>query len=189
MLRKTSSILFVMLLGLVAVVPAFADQPDNVGGGLGNKAPDFSAGVYADGETWGTKGTTSLPAPNDDNQQSWRCRAPSLHRQKLYDIISSLETVCLDGGVCGHSFLWEKHCGAAVESLPAQIPGKQPGLGTRCWPCSTRLVHRPSYCRPRVAVLPARPLFPQIDPIAHQSPRSRTWPRNENPIATLVCSS
>jgi hypothetical protein len=71
MLRKTSSILFVVLLGLIAAVPAFADQPDNVGGGLGNKAPDFSAGVYADGETWGTKGTTSLPAPNDSNQQSF----------------------------------------------------------------------------------------------------------------------
>jgi hypothetical protein len=66
-----SSILFVVVLGLVAAVPAFAGQPDNVGGGLGNKAPDFAAGVYADGETWGTKGTTSLPAPNDNNQQSF----------------------------------------------------------------------------------------------------------------------
>lgn len=71
MLRKMSSILFVVVLGLVAAVPAFAGQPDNVGGGLGNKAPDFAAGVYADGETWGTKGTTSLPAPNDNNQQSF----------------------------------------------------------------------------------------------------------------------
>ncbi len=71
MLRKTSSILFVVLLALIAAVPAFADQPDHVGGGLGNKAPDFGAGVYADGQTWGTKGTTSLPAPNDNNQQSF----------------------------------------------------------------------------------------------------------------------
>ena len=71
MLRKTSSILFVVLLGLMAAIPAFADQPDHVGGGLGNKAPDFGAGVYADGQTWGTKGTTSLPAPNDNNQQSF----------------------------------------------------------------------------------------------------------------------
>jgi hypothetical protein len=71
MLRKTNSILFVVLLVLVAAVPAFADQPDHVGGGLGNKAPDFSAGVYADGQTWGTKGTTSLPAPNDNNQGSF----------------------------------------------------------------------------------------------------------------------
>jgi hypothetical protein len=71
MWRKTSSILFIVVLGLVAAVPAFAGQPDNVGGGLGNKAPDFGAGVYADGETWGTKGTTSLPAPNGSNQQSF----------------------------------------------------------------------------------------------------------------------
>jgi hypothetical protein len=71
MWRKTSSILFIVVLGLVAAVPAFAGQPDNVGGGLGNKAPDFGVGVYADGETWGTKGTTSLPAPNGSNQQSF----------------------------------------------------------------------------------------------------------------------
>jgi len=71
MLRKASLILFVVVLSLVVAVPAFADQPDNVGGGLGNKAPDFSAGVFADGEAWGTKGTTSLPAPNDNNNQSF----------------------------------------------------------------------------------------------------------------------
>jgi hypothetical protein len=33
--------------------------------------PDFSAGVYADGEAWGTKATTSLPAPNGKNNQSF----------------------------------------------------------------------------------------------------------------------
>ena len=71
MLRKTSLIMFVMALSLIVAVPAFADQPDSVGGGLGNKAPNFSAGVYADGEAWGTKGTTTLPAPNENNQQSY----------------------------------------------------------------------------------------------------------------------
>lgn len=71
MLRRFSFGLFVVALSLMVAVPAFADQPDNVGGGLGNKAPDFSAGVYADGETWGTKGTTTLPAPNDNNEQSF----------------------------------------------------------------------------------------------------------------------
>jgi hypothetical protein len=71
MFRKTSLIMFVVVLSLVVAVPAVADKPDNVGGGLGNKAPDFSAGVYADGEAWGTKGTTSLPAPNGKNDQSF----------------------------------------------------------------------------------------------------------------------
>lgn len=71
MLRRVSLFTFVVVLSLIVAVPAFADQPDNVGGGLGNKAPDFSAGVYADGEAWGTKGTTSLPAPNEKNEQSF----------------------------------------------------------------------------------------------------------------------
>ena len=71
MLRKISLIIFVMALSLSVAVPAFAAPPHPVGGGLGNKAPDFSAGVYADDEAWGTKGTTSLPAPNEHNQQSY----------------------------------------------------------------------------------------------------------------------
>ena len=33
--------------------------------------PNFSAGVYADGKAWGTKATTSLPAPNGKNNQSF----------------------------------------------------------------------------------------------------------------------
>jgi hypothetical protein len=71
MLRRVSLLTFVVVLSLMVAVPAFADQPDNVGGGLGNKAPDFSAGVFADGEAWGTKGTTSLPGPNGKNNQSF----------------------------------------------------------------------------------------------------------------------
>ena len=71
MSRKTVSLLFLVVLGLLIAVPVFADQPAHVGGGLGNKAPDFSAGVYADGKAWGTKGTTSLPAPSDTNAQSF----------------------------------------------------------------------------------------------------------------------
>jgi hypothetical protein len=59
MLRKTSSILLLVVLSLVVAVPALAD------------APNFSAAVYADGTAWGTKGTTSLPAPNAYNAQSY----------------------------------------------------------------------------------------------------------------------
>jgi hypothetical protein len=34
-------------------------------------APSFGSQLYADGETWGTKGTTVLPAPNEHNLQSF----------------------------------------------------------------------------------------------------------------------
>jgi hypothetical protein len=71
MLRRVSLVLFVVVLSLTVAVPAFADQPDNVGGGLGNKAPNFGEGVYGDGQAWGTKGTTTLPAPNGKNNQSF----------------------------------------------------------------------------------------------------------------------
>jgi hypothetical protein len=71
MYRKLTFIVSILALSLLIAVPAFAGQPESVGGGLGNKAPDFSAGVYADGETWGTKGTTTLPAPTAANQQSF----------------------------------------------------------------------------------------------------------------------
>jgi hypothetical protein len=33
--------------------------------------PNFGPAIYADGETWGTKGTTVVPAPNDHNLQSF----------------------------------------------------------------------------------------------------------------------
>ena len=59
MLRKTSSILLLVVLSLVVAVPALAD------------APNFSPAVYADGRAFGTKGTTSLPAPNAHNAQSY----------------------------------------------------------------------------------------------------------------------
>lgn len=71
MYRKLTFMISILALSLLVAFPAFADQPDSVGGGLGNKAPDFGAGVYADGEAWGTKGTTTLPAPKAKNQQSY----------------------------------------------------------------------------------------------------------------------
>lgn len=33
--------------------------------------PNFGPALYADGELWGTKGTTALPAPNEHNMQSF----------------------------------------------------------------------------------------------------------------------
>ena len=33
--------------------------------------PNFMAALYGDGEVWGTKGTTSLPAPNAANARSF----------------------------------------------------------------------------------------------------------------------
>ncbi|HSJ56984.1 MAG TPA: hypothetical protein VLC95_07370 [Anaerolineae bacterium] len=71
MYRKMSWLLLVILFALVGAAPALADQPANTGGGLGNKAPNFDAGVFADGEAFGTKGTTTLPAPTAANAQSY----------------------------------------------------------------------------------------------------------------------
>jgi hypothetical protein len=34
-------------------------------------APNFMPAIYGDGEVWGTKGTTQLPAPNAHNVQSF----------------------------------------------------------------------------------------------------------------------
>lgn len=61
MLRKLSILFLVLALSLIAVIPAFADAGK----------PNFSAGVFADGEAWGTKATTTLPAPNGKNDQSF----------------------------------------------------------------------------------------------------------------------
>jgi hypothetical protein len=42
-----------------------------VAGPLGPPQPNFVPALYADGEFWGTKATTLLPAPNDRNIQSF----------------------------------------------------------------------------------------------------------------------
>lgn len=61
MLRKLSILLLVLALSLVAVVPAFANPGQ----------PNFGAALFGDGEEWGTKGAAALPAPNDNNLQSF----------------------------------------------------------------------------------------------------------------------
>lgn len=62
MISKYSRILFsLLLLGLVSSQATFA-MPGQ---------PNFSERIWADGETYGTKGTTVLPAPNESNLQSF----------------------------------------------------------------------------------------------------------------------
>jgi hypothetical protein len=59
MIKKSAFITLVVALSLIFVVPAFA------------AAPNFGSAIYADGETWGTKGTADLPAPTEANRQSF----------------------------------------------------------------------------------------------------------------------
>jgi hypothetical protein len=61
MLRKISVMTLILVLSLVFAVPAFA----------GPGTPNFGPAIYADGEVWGTKGTASLPAPTENNVQSF----------------------------------------------------------------------------------------------------------------------
>jgi hypothetical protein len=49
----------VLLLALTGVTQAYAD------------APNFGPAIYGDGEIWGTKGLSDLPAPNGRNDQSF----------------------------------------------------------------------------------------------------------------------
>jgi hypothetical protein len=57
--KRIIVVLTVVALLLAAAIPVFAD------------APNFGAAIYADDQTWGTKGTTDLPAPNEHNRQSF----------------------------------------------------------------------------------------------------------------------
>lgn len=59
MYKKVLTLVFALTLLIVAAIPAFA------------AGPNFGAAIFADDETWGTKGTTDLPAPNDNNRQSF----------------------------------------------------------------------------------------------------------------------
>lgn len=59
-MRKYLTILFSSLVLVMA-------QSANANPGQ----PNFMPSVYGDGEVWGTKGTTALPAPNQANRQSF----------------------------------------------------------------------------------------------------------------------
>lgn len=62
------------LLGALAIVGAMAFAIAGAAKAeppLGQTMPTFTPAVYADGEVWGTKGTTPLPAPTDGNEQAF----------------------------------------------------------------------------------------------------------------------
>lgn len=61
MLKKIQVIVLVVALSLVFVLPAFANPGQ----------PDFSDHIYVDGNPYGTKAVTLLPAPNENNEQSF----------------------------------------------------------------------------------------------------------------------
>lgn len=48
-----------VITALVGAVSVYAD------------APNFGPALYGDGEVWGTKGLSTLPAPNEHNEQSF----------------------------------------------------------------------------------------------------------------------
>ena len=61
MLRKVMLMMLVLAVGLLIVAPASANKGK----------PDFTPHVYADGVAWGTKVTTTLPAPKGNNEHSF----------------------------------------------------------------------------------------------------------------------
>ncbi|MDX1811682.1 MAG: hypothetical protein R3240_07040 [Gammaproteobacteria bacterium] len=62
MISKYSRVFFTLLfLALISSQSTFAMKGQ----------PNFSAAIYADGEEYGTKVTTVLPAPNENNLQSF----------------------------------------------------------------------------------------------------------------------
>jgi hypothetical protein len=63
MLRKLALVVTLFLFGLVLLAPSTTQAAPG--------KPNFGPAIYADGEVWGTKGTTALPAPNDHNEQSY----------------------------------------------------------------------------------------------------------------------
>jgi hypothetical protein len=69
-MRRFAVVAVVALLSTLIAAPAFANPG----------APSFGPELYADGETWGTKAATALPAPNGKNEHSF---------DKLFVIVNS----------------------------------------------------------------------------------------------------
>ena len=88
----------------------------------GKGKPNFGPSVYADGVAWGTKATTEIPAPNDNNLQSYDI---------LYVIIDAEGPVQLPVGDAGprnrnynggrwfvHTAMWTQKALDDMGSLP-----------------------------------------------------------------------
>ena len=56
---------------LLVIVTMIVSILFTVTGSANPGKPSFEPELYADGEVWGTKGTTNLPAPNEHNLQSF----------------------------------------------------------------------------------------------------------------------
>lgn len=61
MVRKTIVIVSLLIMALAAVGAASANPGQ----------PNFTPQLYADDAVWGTKGAAALPAPNENNMQSF----------------------------------------------------------------------------------------------------------------------
>lgn len=61
MVKKSLFIISLLSVNFSLILPASAMKGK----------PNFCPAVYADGETWGTKGTADLPAPNEHNVNSF----------------------------------------------------------------------------------------------------------------------
>jgi hypothetical protein len=59
MIKRLTALVFAAAFLVVAALPTFA------------AGPNFGPAIFADDETWGTKGTTDLPGPNGHNEQSF----------------------------------------------------------------------------------------------------------------------
>lgn len=59
MKNKLFALAIALTLLFVTAIPAFA------------AGPNFGAAIYADGVAWGTKGNSDLPAPTENNRQSF----------------------------------------------------------------------------------------------------------------------
>jgi len=59
MKKRMLAITLALALLIITVIPAFA------------AGPNFGQAIYADGVAWGTKGNGDLPAPTDNNRQSF----------------------------------------------------------------------------------------------------------------------
>lgn len=66
MKRNICTLFVLVVISVAFAVSVSAEKPSSPPG-----KPNFSEAIYADDETWGTKVTTTLPAPNDYNRESF----------------------------------------------------------------------------------------------------------------------